>query len=188
MSGNPDAFPAKEPDNLIKYKAFALTEAFYVPFYIIIKTYIMKVDFHNCYTHFVFTTYGRIPLIDEEHRDRIEKYITGIVTNQHSRMYAIWVNPEHAHFLVSRSPKISEERLATIIADSSQLFINNNKLTRTSFAWQETCGAFSVSKSAVDSVCRYILNQAEHHKKVTFAQEYEQMMSHYLKGSRWDVM
>lgn len=148
----------------------------------------MKVEFHNCFTHFVFTTAGRMPLIEEEHRDRIEKYISGIVANQHSKMYAIWANPEHAHFVVSRSPKISEERLATIIADSSQLFINNNKLTRTHFEWQETCAAFSVSKSDVDRVCRYILSQAEHHKKMTFAQEYDKMMSHYLKGASWDIL
>ena len=114
----------------------------------------MKVDFHNCFTHFVFTTAGRMPLIKEEHRDRIEKYISGIVANQHSKMYAIWANPDHAHFVVSRSPKISEERLATLMADSSQLFINNNQLTHGRFDWQEKCAAFSVSKSEVDKVCR----------------------------------
>ena len=138
----------------------------------------MKVEFHNCYTHFVLTTAGRIPLIEEDNRDRIEKYISGVVAHQYSKMYAIWANPEHAHFLVSRSPKISEERLATIVADSSQLFINNNKLSRTTFAWQDTCAAFSVSKMDVDRVCRYIMCQAEHHKVMTFAQEYEKMMRH----------
>jgi len=45
------------------------------------------------------------------------------------------------------------------------------------FSWQETGAAFSVSKSGVDRVCKYILNQAEHHKQVSFAQEYD----HYLK-------
>ena len=129
-----------------------------------------------------------MPSIEEKHRDRIEKYMSGIVANQHSKMYAIWANPEHAHLVVSRSPKISEERLATIIGDSSQLFINNNNLASTSFAWQETCAAFSVSKSNLDKVCRYILNQAEHHRKMTFAQEYDKMMNHYLKGTRWDMI
>ena len=147
----------------------------------------MKVDYNNCYSHFVFVTADRIPVITEEYRPRIEKYITGIVANQQSKMYAVWINPEHAHFLASRSPKISEERLATIVADSSQLFINNNKLTPTHFEWQQSCAAFSVSKSDIDRVCRYILNQAEHHKNMTFAQEYDKMMNHYLKGSRWDM-
>ncbi len=112
-------------------------------------------------------------------RIRIEKYITGIVNNNSSRLYAIYANPEHTHFLVSRSPSISEEQLATIVADSSERFINENKLARQNFLWQNSASAFSVSKSDVDRVCKYILNQPEHHKKVTFAEEYEQFIKYY---------
>jgi hypothetical protein len=75
-------------------------------------------------------------LIPEENRERIEKYITGIVNNNHSKLYSIYVNPEHAHILVSRSPKLSEEVLATIIAESSLKFINDNKLSQGTFGCQ----------------------------------------------------
>ena len=88
----------------------------------------MKIEYNNLYTHFIFTTLHRLPVIKEKHRERIEKYITGVVNNNHSRLYAIYANPEHAHLLVSRSPKLSEEKLANIIAESSQQFINQNKL------------------------------------------------------------
>src|ERR1700679_1117261 len=110
----------------------------------------MKIEYNNLYTHFVFTTLHRIPLISEKHRERIEKYITGTVNNNDSRLYAIYANPEHIHFLVSRSPKLSKETLATIVAESSQQFINQNKLCNHPFAWQECASAFSVSKSDVD--------------------------------------
>ena len=139
----------------------------------------MKIEYNNLYTHFVFTTLHREPLIPEKNRERIEKYITGIVNNNDSKLYAIYANPEHVHFLVSRSPAISEEQLATTIADSSVRFINENKLAGPNFAWQQTASAFSVSKSDVDKVCKYILNQPKHHKKVTFAEEYEQFIKHY---------
>jgi REP element-mobilizing transposase RayT len=46
-----------------------------------------------------------MPLILEKFRDRIEKYITGIVNNNGCKMYSIYANPEHVHFLVSRSPQ-----------------------------------------------------------------------------------
>jgi REP element-mobilizing transposase RayT len=82
----------------------------------------------------VFTTHERQELIPERSRIRIEKYITGIVNNNSSRLYAIYANPEHVHFLVSRSPSISEEQLATIIADSSERFINENKLACSNFS------------------------------------------------------
>jgi len=118
-------------------------------------------------------------LIPEKNRDRIEKYITGIVNNNYSKLYAIHANSDHLHFIASRSPAISEERLATIVADSSERFVNENKLANGHFAWQPSASAFSVSKSDVDKVCKYILSQAKHHKKVTFAEEYEQFIKFY---------
>ena len=56
------------------------------------------------------------------------------MNNNDSHLYAIYANPEHVHFLVSRSPKLSEEALASIVAESSQNFINQNKFRATSFA------------------------------------------------------
>ncbi len=127
----------------------------------------MKIEYHNLYTHFILITQNRAPVIQEKSRDRIEKYIGGVINNSYSKLYSIYANPEHAHMLVSRSPKLSEEVLATIIAESSSKFINGHKLAQGLFAWQETASAFSVSKSDVDRVCKYILNQSEHHLKNT---------------------
>lgn len=141
----------------------------------------MKIDYNNLYTHYVFTTIHRIPIIEEVYRPRIEKYITGIVKNHDCILYAIYANPEHVHFLVSRTPSISEETLANIIESSSECFINKNKLCQGVFKWQNTCSAFSVSKSDVDRVCRYILNQAAHHKKISFTEEYEIFLKFYQK-------
>jgi putative transposase len=117
----------------------------------------MEIKYHNLYSHFILTTINRLPLITEKHRDRIEKYMTGIVNNLDSRMYAIFANPEHVHILISRSPRISEQEITTIIADSTQRFINDNKL------------------------CKYILNQAEHHRKVSFESGYKELMDYYQK-------
>ena len=140
----------------------------------------MKIEYNNLYTHFVFSTYNREPMILEINRERIEKYITGIVNNNSSKMYAIYANPDHVHFLISRAPVISEETTATIIAMSTEKFINDNNLINPGkFRWQNSASAFSVSKADVDKVCKYILNQAEHHKKVTFAQEYEEFIKFY---------
>jgi len=90
----------------------------------------MIIEYNNLYTHFVFSTAGRQAVIPANNRDRIEKYVTGIVNNNSCKLYAIYANPEHIHFLISRSPAISEEKLATIIADSSERFINENKLAK----------------------------------------------------------
>ena len=144
----------------------------------------MKIEYNNLYTHFIAITLNRFPFINEVNRDRIEKYITGIVNNKDSKLYAIYANPEHVHFVASRSPKISEEALLTSVADSSARFINQNKLCAGRFAWQESAAAFSVSKSDVDRVCKYILNQPKHHRKISFAEEYESFIKFYEKTLR----
>ena len=144
----------------------------------------MKIEFNNLFTHFVLITLRRQSLIPEKSRIRIEKYITGIVSKNDSKLYAIYANPEHVHILVSRAPSLSEEELANIVTSSSKKFINENKLANGLFSWQQSAAAFSVSKSGVDRVCKYILNQPEHHKKVSFAEEYDQFLKFYQIKSR----
>jgi putative transposase len=139
----------------------------------------MKIEYNNLYTHFIFTTLHRLPLITEQNRERIEKYITGLVNHRSCQMYAIYANPEHVHFLISRSPGINEEWIATQIEEISSKFIYENQLCIGRFEWQNTCAAFSISKGDIDRTCKYILNQKEHHQKKTFADEYEQFIRFY---------
>jgi hypothetical protein len=84
----------------------------------------------------VFITLKRQPVIPEKSRIRIEKYITGIVKNNSSKRYnfpKVFFSLKKTlgkllHILVSRAPTLSEVELATIISDSSEKFINENKL------------------------------------------------------------
>jgi len=80
--------------------------------------------FFNLYTHFVFTTQDRFPCISEIHRERIEKYITGIVNNHQCKMYAIYANPEHVHFLVSRDPAMGEKEFTDEYGDFLRFYQN----------------------------------------------------------------
>ena len=139
----------------------------------------MKIEYSNIYIHFVFSTLDRFPVILEKNRQRIEKYMTGIINNNGCHLYAIYANPEHVHFLVSLFSDIDTERLATIIADSSEKFINENKLCVGMFQWQRSCSAFSVSKRDIDKVCKYILDQSEHHKKYDYSYEYDKFVKFY---------
>jgi putative transposase len=141
----------------------------------------MKVEYNNLYTHFVLCTLHRLPLISKEHRERIEKYITGIVKNNNCHLYSIYANPEHVHFIASRAPDVSEEQLANLVSEGSENFINHNNLCLGNFKWQDSCSAFSVSKADVDKVCRYIQNQPEHHRKITFGEEYDTFLKFYQK-------
>ena len=79
---------------------------------------------------------------------------------------------DHVHILIGLKPNISISDLARDIKAGSSKFINDNKWINGKFNWQEGFGAFSYSKSQVDTVVNYILNQEEHHKKETFKTEY----------------
>ena len=65
--------------------------------------------------------------------------------------------------------------MRVVKGDSSE-FINSNNLTTRKFQWQEGYGAFSNSRSHIDGVVKYILNQKEHHLKKTFKEEYIEIL------------
>ena len=80
--------------------------------------------------------------------------------------------PDHTHLLVGLKPSISISDLVRDIKAGSSKFITDRNFVKGKFNWQEGFGAFSYSKSQIDSVIQYILNQEEHHKKKTFKEEY----------------
>ncbi len=132
----------------------------------------MANTFTQIYIQLVFSVQGRLNLIKEKHRDRIEKYICGIVSGKNSKPLAIYCNPDHTHILIGLNPSVSISDMARDIKSNSSKWINNERLLAGKFCWQEGFGAFSYSKSQIDSVAKYILNQPEHHKKKTFKEEY----------------
>ena len=98
-------------------------------------------------------------------------------------MYKIYANSEHVHILLSRAPQIDDETLATIIANSSEKFINDNRFCIGLFQWQQSCAAFSVSKRNVPDLCRYIETQKEHHTKESYEEEHKRFLNFYQKKS-----
>ncbi len=132
----------------------------------------MANTYTQIYIQIVFAVRGRQNLISVEHREELHKFITGIVSNRGQKLFAIFAMPDHVHILVSMSPKISISDLVRDIKAGSSKFINDSKWIKGKFNWQEGYGAFSYSKSAVDNVVKYILNQEAHHKKKTFKDEY----------------
>lgn len=87
--------------------------------------------------------------------------------------------PDHVHILIGMKPNISISDLVRDIKAASSKFINESKWINGKFNWQEGYGAFSYSKSHLDNVIKYILNQEEHHKKQTFKEEYHSFLEKF---------
>ena len=132
----------------------------------------MANTYTQIYIQIVFAVKGRQNLISKENREELHKFITGIVSNRNQKLFAVFAMPDHVHILVSMSPVISISDLVRDIKAGSSKFINEKRWMNGKFNWQEGYGAFSYSKSSIDSVVKYILSQEEHHKKKTFKEEY----------------
>ena len=132
----------------------------------------MSNTYSQIYIQIIFAVRGRQNLIQEQHRDELHKFITGIVRNRDQKLLAIFVMPDHTHLLVGIKPFLAISDLVRDVKAGSSKFINDNHLVNGKFNWQEGFGAFSYSKSQIDHVIKYILNQKEHHKRQTFKAEY----------------
>jgi REP element-mobilizing transposase RayT len=137
----------------------------------------------NTYTQLliqvIFAVKGRQNLILEQNRIPIEKYICGIISNKNSKPLAIYCNPDHCHVLVGIDPNISVSKLTGEFKANSSRWINEQKMIPGKFEWQDGFGAFSYSKSQLDTVVKYILNQKERHRKITFQEEYLQLLEKF---------
>lgn len=135
--------------------------------------------FTQLYIHLVFAVKYRDRLLKENHRPELYKYISGIVTNHKHKSIIINGMPDHVHILVGLNPDMSISDLVREIKRSSSLFINERKWFVGKFGWQEGYGAFSYSRSQLDSIYNYILNQHVHHKKRTFREEYLELLKKF---------
>ena len=139
----------------------------------------MANTYTQMYVQIVFAVKGRENLITEKNRIELEKYICGIIKNKKSKPLAIHCNPDHTHVLVGLHPEVSVSDLSRDIKANSSKFVNEKKWITGKFQWQDGFGAFTYSKSQIDPVIKYVLNQPEHHKKQTFKEEYLLMLEKF---------
>ena len=128
--------------------------------------------FSQIYIQIVFAVKNKDALISSLWEERLYQFITGIVQNKGQKMLAINGMPDHIHFFIGMKPSCCLSDLVREVKKASNEMINENRLTKFKFNWQEGYGAFSYSHSHVDNVVKYVMNQKEHHQKKSFKGEY----------------
>jgi putative transposase len=103
----------------------------------------MSNTFSQIHIHIVFSVKGRKNYITEYHREELEKYICGIISNDKCKTLAIYCNPDHTHVLIGLNPAISISDLLRDIKANSSKFINEKKWLPDKFNWQDGYGAFT---------------------------------------------
>ena len=132
----------------------------------------MAGTYSQIYIQIVFAVKGRENLIHREWKDDVHKYMAGIIKAKEQKPIIINGMSDHVHAFVGLRPSMAISDLVRDIKNNSCNFINENKLVKGKFSWQEGYGAFSYAHSQIDNVYNYILNQEDHHAKKTFREEY----------------
>jgi putative transposase len=122
--------------------------------------------------HLVFRTKNNLPAIRQENVNELYSYIKGIVKNKNSHLYRINGIEDHLHILTDMHFSIAPADFMRDIKVSSSIWMKSSKLFPTFKGWADGYGSFTCSYSDINRLIEYIKNQQEHHKKVTFEEEY----------------
>ena len=129
--------------------------------------------------HLIWSTKNRVPLIGEEFRSRLFAHMKENAQKREIRLDLINGAPDHTHALVSLRADQTVAKVAQLLKGESSHWVNEKKLISRKFEWQDEYIAVSVSESMVETVREYIRNQAEHHRKKSFGEEFAEFMQKY---------
>lgn len=127
--------------------------------------------------HIVWRTKCSLPTINEEHERDLYAYIFGFCKEKKCKLYRINSMPEHIHMCVEIHPTISVSEFMKVLKKESSQWMKEHKEWFPLFeAWGNGYASFTYSAEDRPNIINYIRNQKEHHKKVDFRKEYEDML------------
>jgi putative transposase len=126
---------------------------------------------HDLLIHIVFATKERCRFIDATLGERLFAYMGGTIKRLGAMPLIINGVEDHVHLLVEIPPALSVASLVNKVKSNSSRWVKETFPARPLFAWQDGYAAFSVSRSLVAVVHRYIETQQEHHRKFDFERE-----------------
>jgi putative transposase len=132
----------------------------------------MPQSFACLYHHVIFSTKNREPLLADALRPRLYEYVGGILRAEKSSLVAAGGMPDHVHWLISLHRQTSISDTLRLIKTNSSKWIHETFPDLQGFSWQAGYGAFSVSFSRLPDVKHYIAIQEEHHRTMTFQEEF----------------
>ena len=127
--------------------------------------------------HVVFATKYRKRVIADPVQESMYQYIGGIIRDFNGSLDCVGGIEDHIHLLVSIPPKIAVSDAIRSIKSNSSRWVNEQEWSNRTFEWQKGYGAFTVSYSQMDRVRAYIANQELHHRKLTFQEEYIELLT-----------
>lgn len=133
--------------------------------------------------HAVFSTKARRPFLrDKTLRDELHRYLGGILTNLECQPIIIGGEEDHVHLRCALSRTCEAAAMVKEVKRGSSLWLKTKSPDLADFAWQNGYGIFSIGFSQIEAVRDYIAGQEEHHRKVSFQDEFRQLLRRYEIG------
>jgi REP element-mobilizing transposase RayT len=132
--------------------------------------------------HLVFSTKNREPFITDHHREDTFNYLGGTLNAIECPAICIGGVSDHVHFLFGLSRSMSISDVVEELKKGSSKWAKEK--IHPAFYWQNGYGAFSVSPSNLDQVKRYIENQEQHHRTLSFQEEFRELLRRH--EIEWD--
>ena len=132
----------------------------------------MSDSYTNLLYHIVFSTKDRRPFITPEHEVQLHDYVGGTIRSIGGISLALNGTEDHIHLLAKLRP---DRALSDVLRDlkaNATGWMHDVFPSLKHFCWQRGYGAFTVSQSHVGEVSRYIASQKEHHRKISFRDEF----------------
>tara|TARA_B100000315_G_scaffold187817_1_gene177482 strand:- start:538 stop:963 length:426 start_codon:yes stop_codon:yes gene_type:complete len=135
--------------------------------------------YHHIWLHFIWTTKNRERLLTKEVKAKLMLHYLEYAKESDIEIDVINGDMDHLHLLIQLKPNQNPANIANLLKGESSNWINKNDFLRGKFAWQSGYAVFSVSKSQIQTVRKYIRNQEEHHRRKSFKEEYDEFMKIY---------
>jgi putative transposase len=126
--------------------------------------------------HLVFSTKNRQPFLGDDLRDDLHGYIGGIIGANKGTLLKAGSVTDHIHLLIAHPRTSAPADLVQEIKTGSSRWLKTKGSGYGAFSWQSGYGIFSISPSHREAVEAYLANQAEHHRAVTFKEEYRRLL------------
>ncbi len=129
--------------------------------------------------HAVWGTKGRDPFLSNAIRSRVIDHIQQNSLEKGIHIDILNGHVDHLHCLFGLNASMSVSKAMQLLKGESAYWINGSNLVKQKFEWADEYFAVSVSESMLDKVRAYIENQAEHHRRITFVQDYQSFIDTY---------
>lgn len=131
----------------------------------------MANTYHQIYLQTVFAVKYREALIQEEWKSELCAVIGNLIQDAGCKTLIVNGTKDHVHCFLGQKPAISVSEIMQSVKAKSSKWVNESGKLAHKFNWQAGYGCFSYSHLPVDHVYRYIENQEQHHKKMSFREE-----------------